>query len=117
MKICCSLRLTHVLGQRWEFVDVFTGVLAARHAEAELKVETFEQPFSEIMSLDHPEVFYRPIPDCELHSGMTGAEQEERVRRTFSRLLVHSGNESRSGCVLTHVAPTCRSRRKAGVNW
>lgn len=67
---CVTLcnRLTYVLWQRWEFINVFTGVLAAGHAKAKLKVETLEQLFSKIMSLYHPEVFYGLISDCELHT-------------------------------------------------
>lgn len=53
---------------------MFTGVLAAGHAEAELKVKTLEQLLSEVMSLDHPEVFYRHVPNCELNSGWMKTE-------------------------------------------
>lgn len=66
-----------VLRQRWEFVDVFTGVLAAGHAKAKLKVKTLEQRLSEIMSLDHPEVFYRHVSDRELHGGSNLPQSEK----------------------------------------
>lgn len=71
--------LTAVLRETWEFIDVFTRILAAGHAEAELKVETLQQPLSEIMSLDHPEVFYRQVSDRELDAaGTTNTEREVR---------------------------------------
>lgn len=50
---------------------MFAGVLAARHAEAKFKVKTLEQFVSEIMSLDHPEVFYWRVSDHELNTGQT----------------------------------------------
>ena len=67
--MCLHLcRLTKVLRQRREFVDVLAGVLAAGHAEAELEVKALEQLLSEIMSLNHPEVFYRHVSDCEFNA-------------------------------------------------
>ena len=60
---------------------MFTGVLAARHAEAKLKVKTFEQLLSEIMSLDHPEVFYRHVPDRELDAGGTGRKKVNKMEK------------------------------------
>lgn len=62
-------RLTDVFRQRWELVDVFTGVLAAGHAKAKLKVKTLEQLLSEIVPLNHPEILYRSVSDCELNTG------------------------------------------------
>ena len=58
---------------------MFTGVLAAGHAEAELKVKTLEQPLSEIMSLDHPEVFYWHVSDRELDAA--GTRTDRRTER------------------------------------
>lgn len=43
-------------------------VLAAGDAEAELKVEAFQQLFSKVMPLDHPEVIDGDVPYCELHA-------------------------------------------------
>lgn len=78
-------RLTDVFGQRWEFIDVFTGVLATGHAEAKLKVKTLEQLLSKIMSLDHPEVFYGHVSDCELNAaGMKTDRQRNYYRKTRS---------------------------------
>lgn len=48
---------------------MLTRVLAARHAEAELKVKALEQPLSEVMPLDHSEVLYGQVPHRELHTG------------------------------------------------
>lgn len=62
--------LTDVLRQRRELVDVFAGVLAVGHTKAELKVEILEQLLPEIMPLDHPEVFYGQVSNCELHTGV-----------------------------------------------
>lgn len=73
-------RLTDFFRERWEFIDVFTGVLAAGHAEAELKVKTLEQLLSEIMSLDHPEVFNRHFSNCELNAGGS-----KTYRQTYRR--------------------------------
>lgn len=70
------LILTEVFRQRWEFIDVFTGVLAAGHAKAKLKVKTFEQLLPEVMSLDHPEVIYGHVSNCELHTGKTTDRQK-----------------------------------------
>ena len=81
----CVCGLTAVLRQRWEFVDVFTRVLAARHAEAELKVETLQQLLSEVMSLDHPEVLYRHVSHCELDAGRTKDRKTERCGEITGR--------------------------------
>lgn len=71
--------LTDFLGQCGELVDMLASVLAAGHAEAELKVKTLKQLLSEIMSLDHPEVFYRHVSDRELHTAKTKpASQTDR---------------------------------------
>lgn len=60
--------LTAVLRQGWEFIDVFTRVLASGHAEAKLKVKTLQQSLSEIVPFDHPEVFNWQISDGELNT-------------------------------------------------
>lgn len=60
---------------------MFTRVLAARHAEAKLKVKTLEQPLSEVMPLDHPEVFYGQVPHRELHAERETRERERGVRQ------------------------------------
>lgn len=60
--------LTDLLRQRRELVDVLACVLAARHAEAKLKIEALEQLIAEVMSLDHAEVVDGRLPHCELHS-------------------------------------------------
>lgn len=78
----CVHRLTYVFRQRWEFIDMFTGVLAAGHAEAELEVKTLEQLLSEIVPLNHPEILYRPISDCELNAGRKKT-QSARVCSVF----------------------------------
>lgn len=67
-----------VFRQRWELIDVFTGVLAAGHAEAKLKVKTLEQLLSEIVPLNHPEILYRSVSDCELNSGSNLPQSEKR---------------------------------------
>lgn len=95
-------RLTDVLGQRREFVDMFTGVLAAGDAEAKLKVKTFEQLFSEIMSLDHPEVFYRHVSNCELNSG-----EEEDGTFKVSQRNYHSVQEERHRGQSNHSVGNC----------
>lgn len=101
-------RLTAVLRQGREFVDVFTRVLASGHAEAKLKVKTLQQSLPEVVPFDHPEVFDGQVSDRELH-----AEQAHKQREASSFLRP----EVRFANVPTYVAPTCRSRRKAGVNW
>lgn len=55
---------------------MFTGVLAAGHAEAELKVKALEQLLSEVVPLDHPEVVYRHVANSELDAGGMEAERE-----------------------------------------
>ncbi len=106
----CVCGLTAILRQRWEFVDVFTGVLAAGHAEAELKVKTLEQLLSEIMSLDHPEVFYRHVSHRELHAGGTKRDKTDRKRglrrrnhsqQNKGRARGHS-NQSVGNCILVN---------------
>ena len=63
--------LTDVLGQRWELVDVLARVLAAGHAEAELKVKALEQLIAEVVSLNHAEVVDGCVSHCELNSART----------------------------------------------
>lgn len=66
---------------------MLTRVLAAGHAEAELKVKALEQPLSEVMSLDHPEVFDRQVSDRELHAGeeRRGGRSERKDEREEGR--------------------------------
>lgn len=59
---------------------MFTGVFAARHAEAKLKIEALEQLLSEIMSLNHPEVFYRLVSNRELHTAVTKADKQAKMK-------------------------------------
>lgn len=81
---CGVCRLTAVLRQGWEFIDVFACVLAFGHTEPKLEVKTLQQPLSEIVPLNHPEVFYRQISDCELNAAHTHTQQNEAL---FIQLL------------------------------
>lgn len=65
------MTLTDFLRQSRELVDVLARILTARHAEAELKIKALQQLIAEIMSLNHAEVVYWRVPDCELNSAET----------------------------------------------
>lgn len=105
--------LTHFLGQRGELINVLARVLAAGHAEAKLKVKTLEQLLSEIVPLNHPEILYRSVSDCELNTGRKNIHRQGSI---FPLLTVSLSIKIHTH-ILTYVAPTCRSRRNAGVNW
>lgn len=64
----CLVTLTDLLRQGGELVDVLARVLAARHAEAELKVEALEQLIAEVVSLNHAEVVDGRVAHSEFHS-------------------------------------------------
>lgn len=72
------------------------------------------------MPLDHSEVFYWQVSDRELNPERDEDGQEKGERQRIQRveggaisLLLTPALEH----LLTYVAPTCRSLRKAGVNW
>lgn len=65
------MALTDFLRQSRELVDVLARVLTARHAKAKLKIEALQQLITEIMPLNHAEVVYWLIPNCELDSAET----------------------------------------------
>lgn len=70
---------------------MLTRVLAAWHAEAELKVKTLEQPLSEVMPLDHSEVLYGQVPHRELHAER-GRERERCETGARQRQVVHTAD-------------------------
>lgn len=58
-----------IFRERRKLIDVLACVLAAGDTKAELKVETLEQLFTEVMPLDHPKVIDGDISYCELNGG------------------------------------------------
>lgn len=75
-----NMKLTQVLGKLRELVDMFTGVLAVRDAEAELEVEALEQLVAEVVPLDHAELVHRHGAHAELDPArMHQAETRESL--------------------------------------
>lgn len=72
-----------------EVVDVLAGVLAVRHAKAEVKVEGLEVWVPEEMTLDHAEVLHGLIPDCELNGGADGAQFQELGGELISEKYIY----------------------------
>lgn len=62
-------RLTEVVGELRELVDVFARVAAVGNAEPKVKVKALEQASLEVVPLDHAEAVYGSVAHRELHPG------------------------------------------------
>ena len=62
------LRLTFSLCKLWEFINVFTSILAIWHTETKVEIKTFQQLLSEIMPFNHAKVLNRLVPNCKLYT-------------------------------------------------
>lgn len=114
---------------------MFTGILAAGDAEAKVEVKAFEKLVAEVVPFNHAEVVDRLVSHRELHPELREAGRAESSlhasqpvkgpgsRQTTSERLwkgcshPHTRPPSPHPSPVTHVAPTCLRRRKAGVNW
>lgn len=68
LPVCATAAtLTDFFRQCGELIDVLARVLAAGHAEAELKVKALEQLITEVVSLNHAEVVDGGVAHCKLH--------------------------------------------------
>ncbi len=84
----CAHRLRVQLG---EVVDVFAGVLAARDAEAEVKVEGLEVPrVPEEVTLDHPEVLHSFVV---AHGEFDGGANRSEVQELGGELITHEATD------------------------
>lgn len=116
---------------------MLAGVLAAGDAEAKVEVKAFEQLVAEVVPLDHAEVVDRLVSHCELHpegekgAGLSSALKSSGQAQDSQAEALRGSVPSQEGVTptftltpsprppgpVTHVAPTCLRRRKAGVNW
>ena len=49
---------------------MFASVARTRDAESELEIKCLEQAITEKVTLDHPEIAHRLVPNRELHPGI-----------------------------------------------
>ncbi len=71
---------------------MLTRVLAARDAEAKLKVEVLQQLFTEVVPLDHPEVIDGDVSYCEFNTKNTETRQGRySVDRFSSSVFISLG--------------------------
>ena len=81
--------LTYFLRQCGELINMLACVLAAGHAEAELKIKALQQLVAEVVSLDHAEVVDGSVSNCELHSTETREEDKSANVKTNENLDLH----------------------------
>ena len=62
------VRLTLIRRQRWEFINVFTGVLAIWNAEAKLKIKTLQKSLLVKVTLNHAEFAHWFVSYSEFYS-------------------------------------------------
>lgn len=92
---------------------MLAGVSAVWDAETKVKVEALEQAIAEVVPLDHPEMSQGSIPHGKFHPVGKQKSEQSVKKGQIPRLPV----EASASAEATHVAPTVRSLRKAGVNW
>ncbi len=97
------MALTEILWERWELIDVLTRVLAARDAEAKLKVEVLQQLFTEVVPLDHPEVIDGDVSYCEFNTKNTETRQGRYSVDRFSSSVFISLHSSSLGFAFNNI--------------